>query len=71
MGIFGNIGETLSNFKHAFKGLIYKPLQDEIIFFGIAKGSAFFVKESLYAITGSVGSIFSSLKYGVQYMVRN
>jgi hypothetical protein len=63
MGIFGNLSDTLGNLATAFKSLIRIPFEnDENKVRAVLVGSVVFVKDSVSAISGSVGSIIDSLR---------
>ena len=63
MGIFGNLSDTLGNLATAFKSLIRIPFEnDENKVRAVLVGSFVFVKDSVSAISGSVGSIIDSLR---------
>jgi len=63
MGIFGNLLDTLGNLATAFKSLIRIPFEnDENKVRAVLVGSVVFVKDSVSAISGSVGSIIDSLR---------
>ena len=63
MGIFGNLSDTLGNLASAFKSLISRPFDsDENKVKAILVGSLVFMKNSLSAVSGSVGSILDTLR---------
>jgi hypothetical protein len=63
MGIFGNLSDTLGNLATAFKSLIRIPFEnDENKVRAVLVGSVVFVKDSVSAISGSVGSIIDTLR---------
>jgi len=63
MGIFGNLSDTISNLATAFKSLIRIPFEnDENKVRAVLVGSVVFVKDSVSAISCSVGSIIDSLR---------
>ena len=63
MGIFGNLSDTLSSLGSAFKSLLRIPFeQDENYVKALFVGSVVFAKDSVLAISNSLGSILASLK---------
>lgn len=72
MGLFGSISTTITGISTAFKSLIQRPFityHEENTLKAIFLGSAVFVKDSLYVISGSVGSIYDTLRNGVSVIV--
>lgn len=71
MGIFGNLSDTLQNITTAFNSLIYRPFDtDENKIKAVIFGSVVFVKDSISAVSGSVGSILETLKQGLTFLVQ-
>jgi len=71
MGLFGNISDTLNNLTSAFKILVQRPFQQQDNKLkAVVVGSLVFVKDSVSAISGSVTSVFESLKKGVSFIVQ-
>ena len=63
MGIFGNLSDTLGNLANAFKSLISRPFDsDENKVKAILVGGLVFMKNSVSAVSGSVGSILDTLR---------
>ena len=48
--------------------LVYHPQHEANLLYGVAKGSAIFVKETVFAIGGSITSILGGLRDGVYYL---
>jgi hypothetical protein len=71
MGIFGNLSDTLGNLANAFKSLISRPFDsDENKVKAILVGSLVFMKNSVSAVSGSVGSILDTLRQGLTFLVQ-
>lgn len=63
MGIFGNISDTLGSITTAFRSLVTRQFDsDENKIKAILFGGIVFMKDSVVAISGSVGSVFDSLR---------
>jgi len=72
MGLFGSISTTITGISSAFKNLITRPFvtfHQENTLKAIVLGSVIFVKDSLWYISGSFGSIFDTLRNGVGVLV--
>jgi len=69
MGLLGNLGETFGNLSNAFSALFSQSFQSNNILTGMTKGSYLFVRESLFALTGSVSAVASSFYSGIKYLV--
>ena len=72
MGLFGSISTTLSGLQSAFKSLINRPFADsqEYKIKAILVGSLVFVKDSFYALSGSVSTVYDTLRRGVGFLVQ-
>jgi hypothetical protein len=71
MGIFGNLSDTLQNLTTAFRSLIYRPFDtDENKIKAVVVGSLVFMKDSVFALSGSVVSILDTLKQGVSFLIQ-
>lgn len=71
MGIFGNLSDTLGNLASAVKSLIQRPFdRDENKVKAVLFGSIVFIKDSVMAISGSLGSIVESLRAGANFFVQ-
>jgi hypothetical protein len=71
MGLFGNLGDTVYSLSNALESLVTHPFKERNYIYGFAKGSAMFVKGTVTAVTGSIGSILESLKRGFNFLVIN
>lgn len=72
MGLFGSISTTITGISTAFKSFITRPMvtyQQESKVKAILLGSVIFVKDSLYVISGSVGSIYETFMNGFQVLL--
>ena len=72
MGLFGSISTTITGISTALKSLIQRPFMtyhEENTIKAILLGSVVFVKDSLYVISGSVGSIYDTLRNGFNVIV--
>ena len=72
MGLFGSISTTITGISTAFKSLIQRPFityHEENTVKAILLGSVVFFKDSLYAISGSVGSIYDTFRNGFSVLV--
>ncbi len=69
MGLFGNLGESVSSLRYAFESLVTRPYREANPWTGFARGSALFVKHSIFAVTGSVSSVLDSFRKGIYFLV--
>lgn len=72
MGLFGSISTTITGISTAFKSLIQRPFvtyHEENALKAILLGTVFFFKDSISAISGSVGSILDTFKNGFSVLV--
>jgi hypothetical protein len=72
MGLFGSISTTITGISTAFKSLIQRPFvtyHEENTLKAILLGSVVFVKDSLYVISDSVGSIYDTFVNGFTVLV--
>ena len=72
MGLFGSLSTTITGISTAFTSFVKRPFityQQENPIKAIFIGTAVFVKDSLYVISDSFGSIYSSVKNGVNVIL--
>lgn len=66
MGIFGNFGRTMDSISTAFTKIFTTgSIREGTLWTGIFLGSAYFVKESVSAVSSSVFSFFDTFKKAV------
>ncbi|CDW86490.1 UNKNOWN [Stylonychia lemnae] len=69
MGLFGNLGDTAHSLKYAFGQLLQNPFQTG--FKQLFKGGLGFVKHTISAIIGPIGSVFETFRRGVYFIVQS
>ena len=72
MGLFGSISTTVAGISTAFKSLIQRPFityHQENTVKAILLGSVVFVKDSLWVLSGSVSSVYETLRNGFSVLV--
>ena len=72
MGLFGSISTTITGISTALKSLIQRPFityHEENTLKAILLGSVVFVKDSLYVVSGSVGSVYSTFRNGFSILL--
>ena len=72
MGLFGSISTTVAGISTAFKNMIHRPFildNNENTVKAILLGSVVFVKDSIWVISGSVSSIYETLRDSFSVLV--
>eukprot|EP00347_Sterkiella_histriomuscorum_P015009 403358661 len=67
MGLFGNLGETANSLQYAFKSLFQNPYRIGLKQF--VKGGFSFLKHTITAVVGPVGSILDSFRRGIYFII--
>eukprot|EP00352_Strombidinopsis_acuminata_P008283 CAMPEP_0176373410 /NCGR_PEP_ID=MMETSP0126-20121128/26016_1 /TAXON_ID=141414 ORGANISM="Strombidinopsis acuminatum, Strain SPMC142" /NCGR_SAMPLE_ID=MMETSP0126 /ASSEMBLY_ACC=CAM_ASM_000229 /LENGTH=113 /DNA_ID=CAMNT_0017733531 /DNA_START=45 /DNA_END=386 /DNA_ORIENTATION=- len=69
MGLFGTISGTISDLTKALKTFVNRPLHEDNKVQAMISGSVYLIKDTIVALTNSVGDIFCQVRDGFVYLI--
>lgn len=69
MGLFGTISGTISDLTKALKTFVNRPLHEDNKIQAMVTGSVYLIKDTILALTNSVGDIICQVRDGVFYLI--